>query len=426
MTTLNKIKVLWFSNTSANADEYFNNELKGTGGWLKSLDQALQEKVDLHISFYGKEDNVFKYKNTTYYSMCSPKGLLRKISTHYLGALPINDDLSKYLTIIDRVRPDIIHIHGTENAFGCILQNKNIPPVVVSIQGNITVIYHKFLSGYEKRYLNVRNRKRLSFKEIFFPGSFKREYNRFKKLEIFERKNLKETKFIIGRTDWDKRITRILAPGSYYFHGDEILRDSFYRNEYVPLIRHKIVIHTTNGNNMYKGFETLCLSLNELNRLGLDCEWRVAGICSSDLIVKLTKMKLKDKFPAKGLMLLGNLNEIELVNSLLSSDMYVMVSHIENSPNTLCEAMILGMPCISTFAGGVGSLLSDRKEGLLIQSGDPWAMAGAILELANDKKLAVELGKNARNVALDRHCKNRVVEELLNTYSRILDIVNYN
>ena len=29
------MRVLWFANTPANAIEYFNKELKGTGGWLK-------------------------------------------------------------------------------------------------------------------------------------------------------------------------------------------------------------------------------------------------------------------------------------------------------------------------------------------------------------------------------------------------------
>lgn len=42
-----------------------------------------------------------------------------------------------------------------------------------------------------------------------------------------------------------------------------------------------------------------------------------------------------------------------------------MPSHIENSPNNLCEAMILGMPCIATDAGGTSTLLSNMKDGLL-------------------------------------------------------------
>ena len=61
------MKVLWFSNTPANSDEYFNNELSGTGGWLKSLDRSIQKKVDLHIAFYHSQNiGSFRYGKTQY------------------------------------------------------------------------------------------------------------------------------------------------------------------------------------------------------------------------------------------------------------------------------------------------------------------------------------------------------------------------
>jgi len=59
------MKVLWFSNTQANADEYFNSTLKCSGGWLKSLDQSLQNHVDLHVVFYKNNLQRFVYKKTT-------------------------------------------------------------------------------------------------------------------------------------------------------------------------------------------------------------------------------------------------------------------------------------------------------------------------------------------------------------------------
>jgi glycosyltransferase involved in cell wall biosynthesis len=97
-----------------------------------------------------------------------------------------------------------------------------------------------------------------------------------------------------------------------------------------------------------------------------------------------------------------------------------MASHIENSPNNLCEAMILGMPCVATFAGGTASMLKDGAEGVLVQDGDPWVMAGAILELINDNNKAVLFGKNARERALVRHNKTTIVSELLASYDSII------
>jgi glycosyltransferase involved in cell wall biosynthesis len=109
------------------------------------------------------------------------------------------------------------------------------------------------------------------------------------------------------------------------------------------------------------------------------------------------------------------------VSNLLEADLYVMTSHIENNANNLCEAMILGLPCISTFVGGMGSLIRNNIEGILIQSGDPWAMAGAVIELIQDKHKALELGDSARKAALHRHDKKRIINGIISTYHEIID-----
>jgi glycosyltransferase involved in cell wall biosynthesis len=418
------MKVLWFTNTAANADEYFNNKLKGTGGWLKALDQELQTHVSLHVAFFYKNDNSFYYQATSYHPIKIKnrlwKNVFRKFGFNFVSN---NEYLSKYLEIVDKIKPDVIHIHGTENSFGCIIPYTAIP-VILSIQGNITIYYHKFLSGLEKKYLFMYKLGLLSFRNLLNVRKFHSEYFLFRKVALIERVNFLKVRFVIGRTDWDRRITRVLAPQSKYFHNDEILRNSFYESEWKkPKRSDTFIINTTIGNSFYKGFETICYALKLLNHINFKCEWRVAGLSNSDLIYFLTKEKLKNDFPQQGLVLLGNLSEQELVKSLLQANVYVMPSHIENSPNSLCEAMILGMPCISTFVGGSGSLLHDKINGLLIQSGDPWAMAGAIIEISTNYLEALRMGRKAREDALHRHNKERIVLGLVSIYKN-LEIAN--
>lgn len=414
------MKVLWFSNTPANADEYFNAELKGSGGWLQALDQTLQNHVELHIAFPKKHDDVFKYKESMYYAISTNQSFYKRALTRFLGYSSEKQDLPRYLEIVNQVKPDIIHIHGTENPFTFIIPHINIP-IVVSVQGIITIVREKYCSGLDKHFLHVKDRNGSSLKNFLLPWSFYVQYTIFRKLSGIELKNLLLVKNIIGRTEWDKRVTSIMAPGSKYFHVDEILRNSFYQHIWIPHYSDKkINIHTTSSNDFYKGFETICMALNELNKNGINCEWRVAGIAAGDLIVKVTKKKLKNNYPTKGLVLMGNLNQDKLIESLLQADMYVMASHIDNSPNGLCEAMILGMPCISTFVGGVGSLIKDSEDGILIQDGDPLAMAGVILEMSVKRERAVQLGKNARKVALARHDNERIVSDLIKVYRSII------
>jgi len=158
-----------------------------------------------------------------------------------------------------------------------------------------------------------------------------------------------------------------------------------------------------------------------LLKIGIDVEWRVAGVSADAMINKIAKKQLKNSYPTRGLVLLGNLRENELVKKMLEADIYVLTSHIENSPNSLCEAMILGMPCISTLAGGSSSMLKDKEEGLIIQDGDPWAMAGAILELYNDPETAVRYGEKARERALKRHNRETIISDLLEIYQTIIN-----
>ena len=413
------MKVLWFSNSPANADEYFNSELRGTGGWIKSLNKEMQNVIDLHIAFpVDYPMKPFDYQNTRYYPINKYKYQVEKVFRIVLNKINMKSLLKQYLEILDSVQPDIIHIHGTELPFIMILKYTNIP-VAVSIQGNMTVYSHKYYSGIELKYGNIKAGGDF-FRSVFLPYKFSKGAYSFVIRGSFERKYLKHCKFIIGRTAWDRRITRILAPTSTYYHSDEILRDSFYKSKWKNNFKDKFSVLTITDNVIYKGFETLCFALTLLNELNENIIWKVVGVKESDLIVKVVKKKLGKKYPVKNLKLLGKLNENELIEEMIRSNLFVMPSHIENSPNSLCEAQIIGMPCVATYAGGTGSLLLDGKDGLLIQDGDPWAMAGACLEMKTNYKNATTMGENARIRALRRHHKEHIALSLLDTYKKVI------
>lgn len=417
------IKVLWFSNTAATGIEYLAKDLKvkGTGGWMNSLNNALKSEVDLTVAFhYPYKKNKFEYKNTKYYPIYNGNIYLQLIKKRFSI---INTDykyLKCYLSIIKEVQPDIIHIHGTENNFLTILKHINIP-VLVSIQGNLTVYNHKYFSGFNGRFL-----RKIKFESLndFILGfkSFKKDKQLFVKRAKFEERHMKNIQHVIGRTGWDFRITRVLSPNSIYYHGDEILREAFYKYKWSNTYKSgKVIVFTTNGDSYYKGIETVFHSISLLKNLGIEIDWRIAGINQNSLIKSISESYLNQNFPTSGFTLLGSLNEDELSEELLRAHLYVMPSHIENSPNNLCEAMILGLPCIAAFAGGTGSILEDGVDGILIQDGDPWCLSGAILELINNPEKSNFFSKNARVKALIRHNKERVTEQYIKTYKSILN-----
>lgn len=417
------MKILWFTNTAGVGSEYLNPTGSLTAGsWLYATENALKEKIELHIAYYYlKYSPDFTYKNVNNYPICNKNYKLQMLKSLFFRKFTDQEDLQIYLSIIDRVKPDLIHIHGTENPFGCLISKVNIP-VIVSIQGITTVISEKFNHGLEQKYLKSKS---ITFsnglKGIIPIRSFKSSILYLQKMKKREISNLSATKHIIGRTEWDKRVTSVLAPRSIYFHCDEILRDEFYKDCWLPHSDNNVfIIHSTSADNALKGFETICATIIELVRSGMsNLEWRVAGICESDHIVSIAKRKFKSLYPKNNLVLLGSLNGNQLIAKLKEADLFVMASHIENSPNNLCEAMILGLPCIATFVGGTGTILKDGTDGILIQDNDPWAMAGAILELKSDPEKALELGTNARRTSLLRHNKENNVNHLLEIYSTL-------
>ena len=77
------------------------------------------------------------------------------------------------------------------------------------------------------------------------------------------------------------------------------------------------------------------------------------------------------------------------------SNAFLLASSIENSPNSLQEAMLLGVPCVSSFVGGTGSIVTSSNQVALYAYDDPMLAAYELSKIFEDNKYAKELSKNA-------------------------------
>ena len=154
---------------------------------------------------------------------------------------------------------------------------------------------------------------------------------------------------------------------------------------------------------------------------GIGFEWSIAGYDGQDKWVKIAEKLTNIKSKEVNVVLKGLLDAPELSELLVDSDLYLQVSHIENSPNSVCEAMLVGMPVIASFSGGTASLLDNGLEGILVQDGDPYVLAGAVVELSKRFDLAKKYGENARRRALARHNRERISSCLADVYNKILE-----
>lgn len=416
------MRVLWFTNTPSLGANYLNIRSVG-GGWIESLEAELSKmsSIQLGVSFNLDHDiKPFMVNKTRYFPVCikSPKGKIKNLVSRWTKPIQNENNIQPYLDIIQEYKPDIIHIFGTEGVFGLIISKTNIP-CVIHLQGILTVCNQKWYSG-----LSAIEVLKYSRKWRFIKGfGLYHSYYINKKAANRERGIFQQCKYFMGRTDWDRRATSILSFNSKYFHCDEVMRQGFYLHQWLPKDREtNYILITTIRNNIYKGLETVfeCKKLLNKMSLGYKIVWKIAGINKEDEISYLLERKYGSTFKDNGIDFLGPLQEKELINEMLEADVFVHPSHIDNGANSVCEAMLLGMPVIATYAGGIPSSVENKSEGLLVQDGDPYALAGAILELRENSNYANELGINARTKALRRHDPKKIVDELLNIYSSVI------
>lgn len=79
---------------------------------------------------------------------------------------------------------------------------------------------------------------------------------------------------------------------------------------------------------------------------------------------------------------------------------FVLTSNTEGMPNSMMEAMALGIPVISTDCpcGGPAALIRNDENGILVPVGDAYALADALRRVLADEQFAAKLGENAAKI----------------------------
>ena len=407
---MKKIKVLWFTNTSSNYS-VGNNEYNG-GGWISSLEKELSRKlnIELGVSFFGQgQPNIINKNGVSYYPLTVDRSIKSKLKRFGSIRQQEKSQIDAILKVINQFNPDIIHVFGTEKIFGLITSFIRIP-VVIHLQGLIIP------------YLNAYFPPSYSFVDLLLQDkSFLKSINSyigFKKSAKREKEILQNCNFIMGRTDWDHRISKLYSPDSKYFYCGEMLRDEFYLSEPWENKTLGVVIQITStiSSPMYKGADLILKTAQILKtKTKLNFEWNVYGINEMNLAEKKTGILSKNV----SVQIKGVISSSELCKALKKSHCYFHSSYIDNSPNSICEAQMIGMPVISTNVGGISSLIEHNKTGILLPSNDPFLAASYITQIVNNQDFAIELGKNARKSALKRHNKELIITDIIKAYTSI-------
>ncbi|MCE3265240.1 MAG: glycosyltransferase family 1 protein [Pseudoduganella sp.] len=102
-----------------------------------------------------------------------------------------------------------------------------------------------------------------------------------------------------------------------------------------------------------------------------------------------------------------------------NADIMLNPSLIDNTPNSVLEALASGTLVVSTNVGGVPYVAEDGKTALLVPPADPAAMAQAVLRLAGDPALAAAL-REAGRASVAQYAWSSVKPRLLDVYRQAL------
>lgn len=233
-----------------------------------------------------------------------------------------------------------------------------------------------------------------------------------------EKAILKAVPHVIGRTHWDKYAMEILNPEAKYHYGGEILRSCFYEpgERQIPS---KPVIVTTSSNATYKGFDLVLKIANILkNDVGLDFEWKVFGNVNPAFAEKLTEIKHEEV----NVKLCGVATAEQLRDAMLYATVYLQPSYVENSPNSVAETQMLGLPVVATNVGGTSSMVEDSITGILFLCTDPYMGAHSLMRVIKNEDMNVRMGREGQKVAHKRHDRAEIIAQLLDTYNTVSSI----
>lgn len=393
------------------------------GTWLSALEESIRGAggLELHIAASVPRPVSIRHAGVTYHGLMSrPRPRLVRGVHNWLGWLGDGSIVRSASCLARELAPDVIHVHGTERSFGCL--NRMVDaPTIISLQGVCTVYERMAVRGMETLPLAW-----LAPGAVLSGGTPLHRRMSLRAQAVREREMLRRARFVGGRTLWDRAVASILAPDAEYLHCGELLRPEFYGPEWRHDDGRGLRVYATIGCAPYKGVETLLESIHHLRDLGRDAHLRLGGLSGDDHSGRAAQRIARKLGIDDSVELLGRLTGSEIVEELLGCSVYVSPSHIENSPNSLCEAQRLGVPCVATGVGGVPSLVENGRSGVLVQDGDSWHMAAEIARLYDDPALAIGMGSLARETSSARHDVDRVVSELLSAYSHVVRRANSN
>jgi glycosyltransferase involved in cell wall biosynthesis len=169
-----------------------------------------------------------------------------------------------------------------------------------------------------------------------------------------------------------------------------------------------------------KGLENLLEAAAMLTPRYPDVRFLIVGETSPSEVAYLDELKQLADRQGVGDRVIFTGRRSDVPALLSAVDVSVMPSLNEALSNVLLESMAAGAPTVATRVGGTPEALVHEETGLLVAPGDSRGLASAVGRLMDDRLLATQLGRTARQLIQDRFSVDRMVLSTEQLYTELL------
>jgi len=407
------MKILWFSNKV-----FDGKDIGNTGTWLDAMVQRLVANKDVELC------------NVTAGNVKAPTQQDVGPITQWIvpavvprrDGLPPADIVTEIVKIVADFSPRLIHIWGTENYWG-LLTTRNLiqHPTLLEIQGLKFAIAKNFRGGLSfKEQMSC-----VGLKEIIRGATIYQGCKRFERWGVFEKEMIAHHHFIAVQTEWVDAQVKAINADCQTFHTDLILRNSFYDSAPWHFKGNFTIFCSAAYSSPFKGLHVAVRAVAQLKNRFPNIMLRIAGAHQSkgirqDGYIRWINQQITKLGIEKNVHWLGSLTADSMIKEMTLASAMLIPTYIENCCTSMQEAMVIGIPIVASYTGGLPSIASDEESVLFFSPGDEAMCAHQLERVLTNRELATRLSQQARAVAVTRNDPAKVLNRQLEIYRQVL------
>jgi len=297
----------------------------------------------------------------------------------------------RILNFIEKINPEIIHLHGAENDYysSVVFDIPQKYPVLMTVQGFLKTPLGKVRYSLKKR---LENEKRVISRLKHFGVRTSAMVEEIKKLNS----------------------TAVFHWHEYFLNtpDDLSLIPESEEKKYDMIFFSRI--------SKAKGIEDFITIFGNLRSKHSELRAAIIGLSSPVYLEELKELAVKNNC-SENIDFLGFLPTQEDVYDVVSkSKVFVLPTYNDALPGSIMECMFRKIPVVTYYTGGIPEINKDDKNIIIVEQGDLKAMEEKVEFLLKDEDARNSLAKKAYNFACNKWNNKLILDDIINIYKKII------